>query len=220
MAYSILVADEHTIYREGLIGIIEKWQGFEVIGGASDGYKAVELCKALHPDIALLDVQMPIMSGIEVTQTLTSSCPDVKVVLISMYLNEEDLFAGILCGIRGFLLKNIRTKQLEESLLTISKGGHVLAPEATTACFGLIRRSQYGGMLSDPAIGRLKDGLSGPERELLRCITLGRSNKEIGEMLYLGESTVKKQVSNLLVKLNMGNRTQAAVFALQAGIID
>lgn len=220
MACKIVVADDHALYREGLIGIIEKWDEFEVVGDASNGIDLIEVCKEVCPDIVLLDVRMPRMSGIEAARVLLREQPEIAIVMISMYLEEDDLFTAISMGARGYLQKDMHASQLHERLRDVMRGECVLSSEATSLCFKLIRAGQFAGTIVDPTISTMKETLTEHERRLLSLVALGKSNKEIGQRLYLGESTVKKQLSYLLVKLGLENRTQAAVFALRAGLVD
>jgi two-component system nitrate/nitrite response regulator NarL len=220
VTYTVIVSDAHALYREGLVQIINKWKDFEVVSEAEDNMRAVELCKKHKPDIVLLDVGISSAECIEATREISQGCPDTSTVLLAMYLSKEDLVSAIANGACGYLLKNIKSHSLEERLKEVAQGNKVLAPEATTLCFKIIRRYQYGGKMSDPALSKTQEKLTDHERELLRQVALGCSNREISKRMYLGESTIKKQVSNLLVKLNLNNRTQAAVFALRAGLID
>jgi len=219
MMYRVVVADDHSLYREGLVGIIDKWEEFEVVGDTDNGLDLIELCKKTHPDLVLLDVRMPHMGGIEAGRVIASNHPDTAVVMLSMYLTEENLHAAIANGTRGYLLKDIHAAQLHQSLLEVMRGECVLSPEAVTMCFKAIRAQQFSGRSVDPSLKEMKDSLTDHERALLKLVALGKSNKEISSRLYLGESTVKKQLSMLLVKLGMENRTQAAVFALRAGLM-
>lgn len=220
MPYTVIIADDHALYREGLVGIIDKWPDFEVVGDVGNGIDLTEVCRERHPDLVLLDVRMPLMNGIEAGRVLANEFPDTAVVMISMYLTSEDLYAAISNGARGYLLKDMHSSQLHESLQAVMRGQCVLAPEGISLCFKAIRAQQFSGRLSDPSLSAMKDSLTEHERKLLRLVALGQSNKEISARLYLGESTVKKQLSLLLVKLGLENRTQAAVFALRAGLMD
>lgn len=220
MAYSVLVADKHPLYREGLARIIDSWDEFSVAGDASDGIEVIDKARMLSPDIVLMDAGLAHVDGMEVTGTLAKECPDAAVVLLAMDPSQEDLLSAIVSGVRGYLLKDTHVKDLRNNLQAVAGGRHALAPEAIATCFDLIRRCYYAGNLEGSRASQLKLSLTARERDLLRCIAVGASNKEIGAKLYMGESTVKKQVSRLLMKLGMENRTQAAVFALRTGLVD
>lgn len=220
MACRVVVADEHALYLEGIAGIVDRWDGFEVAGTAIDGASALTRCCEEHPDIALLDVRLPVMNGVEVTEGVRRSCPGTKVVLMAMRLSEDDLISAIVNGASGYLLKDIRAKALESLLRSVATGGYAIAPEAVGLLVSFVRRHAFSGGLADSSFDKMKSCLTEHEHELLRCVALGKSNREISAQLYLSESTVKKQVSAMLAKLGMENRTQAAVFALRAGLID
>lgn len=220
MDCSVLIADTHSLYREGLVRIIDSWNGFNVVGDAADGIDVIEKTRELSPDMVLMDSRLALIDSIEVATTLTRECPHTAIAFMTMEASEEELIAAIVAGVRGYLLKDTHIDELETSLRSISAGQRALSRDAVATCFNLVRRSYYAGNLDGSRAAKLKLSLTARERELLHCITLGESNKEIGSKLYMGESTVKKQVSNLLTKLGMENRTQAAVFALRTGIVN
>ena len=220
MAYSVLVADAHPLYREGLARIIGSWEGFSVAGDAADGIEVIDRAKRLGPDIVLMDADLALVGSVEAAGVLARECPGAAVAIMAMDLSEDALLGAIAAGVHGYLLKDAHVDELEAGLRAVGEGHRVLAPQAVEACFDIVRRCYYSGSLEGSRGAQLKQKLTGRERDLLRCIALGASNKEIGAKLYMGESTVKKQVSRLLLKLGMENRTQAAVFALRAGLVD
>jgi DNA-binding NarL/FixJ family response regulator len=202
----LLLADDHTLFRDGLRELISHWGEFQVVGEAADGQEAVELCRQLLPDIVLMDVRMPIMSGIEATRCIRAECPATSVVMLTTSVEEKDLFEAIRQGARGYVLKDIPAHQLR---------GEVPLSGAMAARILTELNRQQGGDAG---------GVSGPltEREIqiLQLVAEGLSNEEIGARLFLTEQTVKKQLSSVLQKLHLSNRVQAAVYAVRKGLTD
>lgn len=218
-ATKILLADDQSLYREGLAELFKKWEEFVVVGDAADGRSAVERCAELHPDIVLMDVKMPVMNGIEACAEIRAGQPGTAVVMLSLYGEKERVLAAVNSGASGYLLKNIHARQLRSKLIAVARGGSVLSDEVVPVCFDAIRSQRFVPMAGESA-RQLLAALTDHERELLRLIAGGASNKDIAGALFVGESTVKKQVSLMLTKLGLGNRVQAAVFALRSGIAE
>ena len=217
---TIVLADDHALYREGLRELVAKWDDFEVVGEAENGAKAVELCDALKPGIILLDVKMPVMDGIAACQAIHRSDPAVRIVMLSLYADPDRVLSAIAGGARGYLLKSIYAKQLHDKLRSVVSGDAVLSDEVASVCFEAIRLQRFAPVALDNEMQRKLDSLTDHEKELLHLVALGASNKEIGERLYIGESTVKKQLSAVTVKLGLKNRVQAATFALRSGLAE
>jgi len=215
---NVLVVDDHSLYREGISALFEKWDDFDVIGEASDGLEAVEFCRHWPPDIVLMDLKMPNMNGIEATRIITAENPDIAVIMLTIYAEEDDVVTAIRNGARGYLMKSTHAKELHEYLGNVLKGFNVMSGEAATACFDYIKKAPRERQRPD---GVSEHGsLTDHERQLIRLVAMGYSNREIGERLFIGEGTVKKQVSNMLMKLGLENRVQAAVYALRCGLAE
>lgn len=217
---TVLLVDDHALYREGLRELVMKWDGFTVIGEAEDGREAVERCRELKPDMVLMDVKMPIMDGIAACATVRRELPRTIVVMLSLYAETERVLAAINAGANGYLLKSIYASELREKLRSVMQGHSVVSDEVATVCFDALRRNNFSPAALDTDMKRKLDSLTPHEKELLRLVALGSSNKEIGERLFIGESTVKKQLSSVTVKLGLKNRVQAATFALRSGLTD
>lgn len=217
---TILLADDHALYREGVRELIGKWDDFEVVGEAENGLQAFEFCHDRAPDIALLDVKMPIMDGVAACGAIHRENPGVAVVMLSLYCDSDRVLAAISSGARGYLLKSIYARELHDKLRSVLMGTAVLSDEAASVCFEAIRTQRFAPTMLDTNMRVMLDMLTDHEKELLRLVALGASNKEIGERLYIGESTVKKQLNAVTTKLGLKNRVQAATFALRSGLAD
>ena len=188
-----------------------------MIGEASNGAEAVEFCRAWPPDIVLMDVRMPVMGGIEATRVICAENAAIGVVMLSVNADADDVVAAIRSGARGYLMKNTHAKQLRGHLRNVVDGQCALSDEVASVCFGFIRQIPWEHMRAEKATDA---ALTDHERQLLRLVAMGYSNREIGERLFVAEGTVKKQLSFLLAKLGLENRVQAAVFALKSGLAE
>lgn len=217
---TIMLVDDHALYREGLRELVMKWGDFEVVGEAGDGLQAVERCKDIEPDIVLMDVKMPIMDGVTACGMICRELPRTVVVMLSLYADSDRVLSAIAAGARGYLLKSLYANELHERLKSVMQGNAVVSDEVTSVCFEALKHQSFAPASLDRDMKRKLDSLTVHEKELLRLVAIGASNKEIGERLYIGESTVKKQLSSITVKLELKNRVQAATFALRSGLAD
>ena len=215
---NVLVVDDRSLYREGITSLFEKWDDFDVIGEASNGLEAIEFCRVWPPDIVLMDVKMPNMNGIEATRVITAENPAIAVVMLSVYMDFDDVITAIRNGARGYLLKNTHAKQLRGHLRSIVAGGSAVSDDVASVCFEFIR--QVPSESVRPGGSHDAASLTDHEKQLIRLVAMGYSNREIGKRLFVGEGTVKKQVSGLLAKLGLENRVQAAVYALRSGLAE
>jgi DNA-binding NarL/FixJ family response regulator len=215
--YTVLLTDDHVLFREGLRGLIQHWDDFEVIGEASNGMEAIELCQKARPDLILMDITMPVLNGLEATHKIKEHCPSTHIVILTVSENEEDLFEAIKSGAQGYVLKNMPARRLHDMLRGVMQGEAPLS--GTVAAKVLSEFSQQRGEEGkDPQ--DLVEQLTNREMEVLQLVAEGLSNKEIAEKLYLGEGTVKKYLGNVLDKLHLNNRVQAAVYATQKGLFE
>jgi two-component system NarL family response regulator len=213
-AISLLLVDDHTIFRNGLRELISKWDEFNVIGDAANGQEAVELCRTLHPDIILMDVQMPVMGGVEATRQIRAEFPATTVVMLTMSEGEKYLFDALKQGARGYVLKDISAEQLRERLHEVMSGGVPFSGAIGAMMVAEINR-QWSG-----AAGTRFEPLTEREIQILQLVAEGLSNEEMGERLFLSEHTVKKQLGALIQKLGLKNRVQAAMYAVRNGFVD
>ncbi len=209
-AISVLLIDDHTLFRSGIRSLLQRNPQFDVVGEAADGVEGIKRAKQLKPQVVLLDLNMPGMSGLETLQLLLQDCPDSAVVMLTVSEDALDLSAALKAGASGYLLKNIDTEYLVRAVRRAAAGETVVA-EAMTG--KLVAQLQAGTRASEPASDL--DRLTPREKEILDCLARGESNKVIARALDLSESTVKIHVQNVLKKLNLSSRVQAAVFAVE-----
>lgn len=223
----VVLADDQALLRAGLATILGAQPDLEVVGQAGDGAEAVELARALRPDVVCMDVQMPGVDGLEATRRITAD-PDITAgVLVLTTFNRDDyLLESLQAGAAGFLLKNSRPEQLADAVRAVAAGDALLSPEVTRA---VIARAVVGGASAPggnpTAAARATGapsvpGLTERELEVLRLVARGLSNDEIAAELVLGRATVKTHVSNVLTKLGLRDRVQAVVYAFENGLTD
>ncbi|MBT9331906.1 response regulator transcription factor [Acidipila sp. 4G-K13] len=200
---TILVVDDHHIVRQGLVALLKTVPGFTVMAEASDGAEAVDLYAKHHPDVTLMDLRLPKLGGVDAIARIREKNPGARIIVLTTFDGDEDIFRALQAGAKGYLLKGMDTDELTEAI-----------------------RSVYAGKSRIPAVvaEKLAERMSGPalttrELEVLRLIVGGRSNKEIAGELFISEATVKTHINSLLSKLGVTDRTQAATTALQRGIV-
>ncbi|MGK5739682.1 response regulator [Micromonospora sp. URMC 103] len=216
----VLLADDQHLVRTGFRVILEVEDDLEVVGEAADGERAVHMTRALHPDVVLMDVEMPGMDGLEATRQITAAgSPEGPAVLILTTFDRDDyLFAALRAGASGFLLKNGTPESLIEAIRVLARGDGLLAPELTRRVIATFARPG-GASTGGTAGARALDDLTPREREVLVLVARGASNAEIAADLHLGEATVKTHVSRVLAKLGLRDRVQAVVFAYEHGVV-
>jgi two-component system nitrate/nitrite response regulator NarL len=212
---SILIADDHVLFREGMQFIIGHWEDFEVCGEASNGAQAIELAHELLPDILLMDVHMPVMDGIEATRRLSRELPSVRIVMLTISEEEEDLFNAIKCGAQGYVLKDTPSKRLHDELRRMLQGESPLSGLMATKVLDEFNR--FGGSSQKPY--EYQEPLTKREQQVLELLVEGLSNSQIADKICLSENTVKKHLRNVLDKLHLNNRVEAAVYAVREGLV-
>lgn len=206
----VFLADDHELVRYGLRGLLEDEPDIHVVGEAADGDSAIERCMALKPDVLVLDLHMPGVSGVEVCQIVRDKCPETSVLVLTSFDQDEELFGSLSAGANGYLLKESRVGQVTGAIRSLAEGQAVF--DAHVAARVIKGRTEQGYELgSEP--------LSARETEVLELMAKGLSNKEIGRTLWIGETTVKTHVTHILRKLEQSDRTQAVLAAVRAGII-
>ncbi|MGC0154619.1 response regulator [Chromobacterium vaccinii] len=210
-AIRILLIDDHTLFRSGLKALLQRQDDFLVVGEAADGLDGVKQAELLKPDVVLLDLDMPVMNGREALLQILSACPDIAVLMLTVSEDGDDLAECMRGGARGYLLKNINADFLLDSIRRAVDGDSVLSPEMTAKLLAQLRQPQTAKTSE-------ADALTPRERETLGWLARGASNKEIARGLDLAESTVKVHVQNILRKLSLSSRVQAAVYAVENGL--
>lgn len=213
----VLLADDHQLFREGLANILNAQPDFEVIGQAGDGLEATVMAKELLPDLILMDVGMPGFDGVEATKEIKEDNSDVVIVVLTIHANDEKLFEAIKNGAQGYLLKSIRSKELLSMLRAAARGEAAITPALGGRMLEEFRRlSQRPPRLPHEEI----IALTHREREVLSLVATGATDQEIAEALTISIHTVKSHMRNILAKLQLGHRHEAAQFALQKGLIN
>lgn len=207
----VLIADDHEVVRLGLRSLLENVEQIDVVGEAGSGEEAFERVSVLKPDVVVMDVRMPEMGGIEACRAIRSAYPEIKVIMLTSYSDDEAVFASVMAGASGYVLKRIGSAQLIDGIKAVAKGGSLLDPTVT----GRVLERLRGGD-SDDAIGsELVEELTEQEQRILDLIAQGCTNRDIASQLFLSEKTVRNYVSNILGKLQVANRTQAAAYVLR-----
>lgn len=210
----VLVADDHAIVREGLRWLITTEPGMELVGEAADGDEAVQKARALQPDVILLDLVMPQADGVEAIGKIRHENPDARILVLTSFADDEKVFAAIRAGALGYLLKDSLPKDLLQAIRDVHRGELVMQP---AIAHKLMRELQRSARLS-PEAPLTQEPLTEREVEVLSLVARGLSNQEIAKGLEISERTVRTHVSNILDKLHLTNRTQAALYALREGL--
>ena len=208
----ILLADDHRLFRQGMRQICEILGSFEVIGEAENGEEAVHLAQELQPDVILMDVQMPLLDGVQATRLITENNPAIRVIILTMYRQDRYVFEAIKAGARGYLLKDADEQELVEVVRAVHRGEALIDPGLASKVLDEFRR------LSQMTVEEgVVESLTPGELDVLRLVAQGADNKTIGEQISLSESTVANRLSTIYQKLHVNNRTQAALVALRRG---
>jgi NarL family two-component system response regulator LiaR len=206
----VLIADDHTVVRDGITALLSSEENIQVIGAASDGAEAARLVKELDPDVILLDLVMPRMDGIQAIGEIKKDSPEAKILVLTSYAESHQIYSAIKSGAMGYLLKDSSSDDLIKAIRDTNDNIPVLQPEIAHK---LMKDIQNSGEL-----GNSKSRLTNREIEILSHVALGKTNQEIADELVLSERTVRTHITNILAKLQLTNRTQAALYALREGI--
>ncbi len=202
----LLVVDDHEIVRGGLVALLDRRAGFEVVAQAGTVGEAVDQARRHHPDIVVMDVRLPDGSGIEACREIRAELPDTKVIMLTSYPDEEAVMSAIIAGASGYLLKQIRARDLVAALETVGRGESLLDPGVTEKVLERVRRMASGDLNDELS------ALTAQERKILMLVAEGKTNKEIAAEVFLSDKTVKNYVSSILSKLDLERRAQAAAF--------
>jgi two-component system NarL family response regulator len=199
----ILIADDHPVVREGLAAIIERQPDMSVVAEAANGQETLDLFRQHRPDVTLVDLRMPKLDGVTVITTIRQEFPEARIIILTTYDGDEDIYRGLLAGAKAYLLKDAPREALLEAIRAVHTGQKRIPAEVAAKLAERLSSSE----------------LTGRELEVLRLIVAGRSNKEIGQALSITEGTVKAHVNNILSKLGVNDRTQAVTEALRRGLV-
>jgi DNA-binding NarL/FixJ family response regulator len=213
MNIRILIADDHHVVRRGLVFFLKTQKGLDIIGEAANGKEAVELAKSLKPDMILMDLVMPEMDGIEATRMIKQTCPQIKIMMLTSFSDQDHVIPALEAGASGFQLKDIQPDELVLSIKKVMSGENQLHPQATSQLLANLSNKNHANK-------NQIEYLTKREMDVLKEIAKGKSNKEIAAALFITEKTVKTHVSNLLAKLELADRTQAALYAVKHKLAD
>jgi DNA-binding NarL/FixJ family response regulator len=213
----VVICDDHALFRRGLSMVLESEPGIEVVGEAEDGEAVVQAVEELAPDVVLMDVRMPKLSGIEATKAIAESAPTTRIVMLTVSDEEEDLYEAIKAGAAGYLLKEISIEEVAEAIRSVVSGQSLITPSMASKLLAefsnLSKKAEARQAVPTPQ-------LTSRELEVLKLVAQGMSNKEIAAELYISENTVKNHVRNILEKLHLHSRMEAVVYAVREKILD
>jgi DNA-binding NarL/FixJ family response regulator len=215
MKLRVLLADDQQLFRQGMRTLLSVQPGIEVVADARDGQEALRLAASLHPDVVLMDLKMPVLDGVSAIRRLRTELPSCHVLALTTFDDDELIFDALRAGASGYVLKDVSAERLVDAIRVVARGEHFLQPSIVSKVVaGLSRMSDRGPRPSVEALG-----LSDREVEVLRLLAVGSSNKQIAVALSIVEGTVKNHVTNILLKLKVQDRTQAALRARDLGVV-
>lgn len=210
----VLLVDDHEIYRAGLRGLLEE-AGIDIVGEAATGEAALQLVEEKHPNVVIMDLNMPGIGGIEATRQITMVAPLARVIMLTVSSAAPDITDAVLAGACGYLLKSATTQEIVSGISAAARGDALLSPSVAAKLLERVREQPARPSVPDPASASLTDR----ELEVLRLLSSGMDNAEIGRTLFISPSTVKNHISSILLKLQIENRIQAAVYAVRSGLV-
>lgn len=221
----LYVADDHSLFREGLVRIFELEEDIEVVGEGSDGEEAIEHVLKIIPEVVLMDINMPKITGVEATKRIKTECPQVKVIILSIHDDESYIFETIRAGASGYLLKDVEGKVLVDAIKHVASGGSFIHPRVTSKVLKeftrLSEEAENGQVYTPPTIEIPHEvwdhKLTTREKEILVLMAKGMSNRDVSDKLFISEKTVKNHVSNIFQKMQVRDRTQAVIEAIRNG---
>ena len=208
----VLIVDDHHVVRRGLLFFLKTQKDIEVIGEAKNGFEAVELVESLQPDIVLMDLVMPEMDGIQATKKIKAKWPNVAILMLTSFSDKDHVLPAIEAGAAGYQLKDIEPDELVNAIRQIIRGENIIHPVATSQLEEVLREEEN--------LPHVKNPLTPRERDVLAELTKGKSNREIASSLFVTEKTVKTHISNIFTKLEVQDRTQAALYAVKHGLTE
>jgi DNA-binding NarL/FixJ family response regulator len=217
MSIRVLLVDDQALFREGLETLLSVHKDIQVIGQASNGQEAIDLAQKLHPNVILMDMQMPVLNGVGATRRLKGSLPDCRVIVLTTFDDKETIFDALRAGAVGYLLKDVGSAQLAESIRRTARGESILDP--SVAAKVVAEFSRVSSLVTATSFEVLTEPLSEREIEVLRLVTVGLSNREIAEKLIISRGTAKTHIHNLCGKLGAHNRTEAVMRARELGLV-
>ena len=212
----VLIVDDHSLFRRGIADVLSSADDLKVVGEAVNGLEGIEKARQLMPDVILMDLNMPNCSGLEAIQALQVEIPEINVLILTVSEMEEDLFTSIKYGAKGYLLKNAEPDELIQAIYHVARGESIILPLMATKLL-----TEFQNLSSGKKKRSDEDttGLSPREKEVLQLVAKGATNREIADSLFISENTVKTHLQNIMEKLHLANRSQAAAYAIQKGLV-
>jgi len=215
MGIKVLIVDDHALLREGLVKILSLDNDLEIIGEASRGEEAITLARKLKPDVILMDINMPGLNGIEATKVIKAELPRIGIIALTIHDDEEYIFELVRAGVSGYVLKDIQPERLISAIKDVAQGKSVIHPEITSKLLG-----EFNRLYERKTRPTSFDDLTIRELDVLELIAKGMANKDIAQSLFISEKTVKNHVTNIFRKLNVEDRTQAALYAIKNKLVN
>ncbi|MBI2953448.1 MAG: response regulator transcription factor [Chloroflexi bacterium] len=216
---TVLLVDDHALFRQGLASLLSSQEGIEVVGQASDGLEALEKARELVPDLILMDIQMPGLQGLDATKMIKAELPHTRIVILTVSEEDQDLFDAVRNGAEGYLLKTLRAEELFELLKGVFRGEAPISPSMARKLLNEFAHLSRRNSVEPEHSTEQKDQLTRREKEVLQLLADGATDKEIASDLCISRRTVKNHVHNILEKLQLQNRVQAAAYALREGLV-
>ncbi|NLY92285.1 MAG: response regulator transcription factor [Firmicutes bacterium] len=214
----ILLVDDQTLFRESIKSVLEMRNPcMQVVAQAADGKEGLELAERLHPDIILMDVRMPVMDGVESARLIRNRCPEAKIIMLTTFDDDEYVFEALKAGAAGYLLKDIPPAGLEAAIISVYNGGVLMSPEIADKVVNKLSNGPPTKSKSD--YDSIREIITERELEILQAIAQGKGNREIAKEFYLSEGTVRNYVSNIYAKLNVKDRAEAILYAIEKKIV-
>lgn len=214
----VMVVDDHSLFRRGIVAVLEAADGLEVIGEAVDGLTAISKARELVPDVIVMDLNMPNCSGLEATQALQTDLPQVNILVLTVSEMEADLFAAIRYGAKGYLLKKTDPEDLVDAIFDVARGGAIVSPLMAASLLAEFKSISPAEGQS-PADDAVVSEVSPREHDVLQLVAQGSTNREIAAALFISENTVKTHLRSIMEKLHLANRSQAAAYAARRGLV-
>jgi two-component system NarL family response regulator len=211
----VLICDDHALFRRGLVMVLESEPGIEVVAEAEDGEEAVRQAGDAAPDVILMDVRMPKMSGIEATRAISDVVPTAKILMLTVSDEEEDLYEAVKAGATGYLLKEISIEEVANAIRAVMTGQSLISPSMASKLL-----SEFNNLAKAAQQKVLAPKLTDRELQVLKLVAQGMSNREVAEQLFISENTVKNHVRNILEKLHLHSRMEAVVYAVREKLLD
>ena len=213
----VLIADDQALIRESLQIVLSAHPDIEVVGIVGDGKEVLDKLHHVHPDVILMDIRMPVMDGVLCTKAVKERYPDIKIIILTTFDDDDFIFSALKYGASGYILKGVSTEELYQAIQTVYKGGAMINPNIATKVFKIFSQMAQSNFVISVAEENVED-MSQTEWKIIQQIGFGVSNKEIAAKLFLSEGTIRNYLSGILSKLNLRDRTQLAIWAVQTGV--